>query len=428
MRNRLWSSPDVRTFMAGRVVSELGSRVTREGLPIVAILAVGATAPEVGLLAALASLAGIGVAPWAGVVVDRARRRPVMIGADLFRALVLLTIPAAALLHRLTFWQIATVTALVGGATVLFDVADQAWLPQFVSRRSLSEGNALVAGASAVGETGGPALMGGLIQWVGGPMAILFDAVSYLVSAASLLLIRQPEPRPEPGGGDATATQQALAGLRVVLSHPILRPLALTAGTQSLFGGFFRALYEIIALRTLHLTPLAVGLLISAGGAGALAGSAVASAAARRFGIGRALWVASLGSGVLAFLVPLAPSPLPVAFGALFLAQLLGDATGTVFDVNEAVVRQAITPDGWLGRVTGSGRWLAAVLAALGALVAGVLAGTVGMRAALFVAAAGQTLAPAWLVFSRCGAVREPGLAQPTDFMNAFPAVGTMGN
>lgn len=410
--------------MAGRVVSELGSRITREGLPIVAILAVGATAPEVGLLAALASLAAIAVAPWAGVVVDRARRRPVMIASDLFRALALLTVPAAALAHRLTYWQIATVTALVGGATVLFDVADQAWLPQFVSRRSLGEGNALVAGASAVGETGGPALMGGLIQWVGGPMAILFDAVSYLVSAASLLLIRQPESPPEPGARDATAAQHALAGFRAVLSHPVLRPLALTMATQSLFGGFFGALYEIFALRTLHLTPLAVGLLVSAGGAGALAGSAVASATARRLGIGGALWVGSLASGALAFLVPLAPSPAPAAFGALFLAQLLGDMTGTIFDVNEAVVRQAITPDGWLGRVTGSGRWLAAVLGAVGALVAGVLAGTFGMRTALFVAATGQSLAPAWLVFSRCRLVREPILAQPAAFMDAPPAVG----
>jgi len=427
MGDRLWNSPDVRTFMVGRTVSELGSRVTREGLPIVAILAVGAKAPELGLLAALSSLAAVGAAPWAGVVVDRRRRRPMMIATDLLRALALLTVPAAALLHRLTFLQIAVVTAFVGGATVLFDVADQAWLPQFVSRRRLREGNALVAGASAVGETGGPALMGLLIQWVGGPMAILFDAASYVVSAISLLLIRRPEPRPQPDGEDNTAVRQAIAGFRMVLSHPILRPLALTVATRSLFSGFFGALYEIYALQTLHLTPLELGLLITFGGVGALAGSVAAPWAARRFGTGRVLLPTLLFAGVLALLVPLAHGPLPLAFGALFLAQLCGDAVGTVFRVNEAVVRQSVTPDGWLGRVTGSGRWLAGTLSALGAIVAGALAGAVGLRTALLVAAIGDVLAPAWLLFSRIRTLSEPGLAPEADFSGPHRVSGAVG-
>lgn len=395
---RLRDHPDLPTFLIGRTVSELGSRITREGLPIVAILAVGARAPGLGLLAALSSLAAVGAAPWAGVVVDRRRRRPLMIGADLARAAALLTIPGAALLHRLTFGQIAAVTAFVGGAGVLFEVADQAWLPQFVSRRHLVAGNALVAGASAVGETGGPALMGLLIRTVGGPLAIAGDALSYLVSAISLLCLRQAEPPPAARPAGARATNEARAGFRLVLSHPTLRALALAVGTQSLAGGFFGALYEIYALRTLHLGPLRLGLLISGGGAGALAGSALAPALTRRWG-SRGLLVPALGAaGALALLVPLAPASPALAFAALLVAQVCGDAAGTVFDIGEAALRQSVTPDDWLGRVTASGRWLGATLSAAGALIAGGLAGPLGLRGALLLGAAGQVLAPLWLL------------------------------
>lgn len=411
MGERLWARPDVRTFLAGRTVSELGSRITREGLPIVAILAVGATAPELGLLAALSTLAAIGVAPWAGVAADRWRRRPLMVACDLFRALALLTVPVAALLHRLGFLQIALVVALVGGASVVFDVADQAWLPDFVARDRLPEGNALAAGASAVGETGGPALMGLLIQWVGGPLAILCDAVSYLASAASLLLIRAPERPPTPPAAAVPGRGQALAGFRFILAHPVLRPLALTVGTQALCGGFFGALYELYALRTLHLSPLALGVLITGGGAGALLGSLAAPWLLRRLGARRALLLAPLLAGALAWLVPLARGPVAAAFAALLVAQFCGDLAGTVFDVHANVVRQTVTPPDRLGRVGGAGAWWGGTLGAVGALVAGVLAGAVGVRGALFVAAAGQCLAPLWLLPQALRAWREPGLA-----------------
>jgi MFS family permease len=422
MRERLWAEPDVRVFMVGRTISELGSRITREGLPIVAILAVGATAPQVALLAALSSVAGMLAAPGAGVLADRVRRRPVMIAADVLRALALLTIPAAAFAHRLTFLQIAAVFAFVGGASSLFDVADQAWLPQFVSRRRLAEGNALVSGAAAAGETGGPALMGVLFQWLGGPAAIAFDAVSYVASAVSLLWIRRPEPPPESGRERAAALREAVAGLRAVLAHPLLRPLVLTAATQSLFSGFFGALYEVYALRELRLNPLALGVLITAGGVGALAGSMAAPALIRRIGTRRALLLAPLVYGALAWLVPLAHTPFALAFGALFAAQMCGDLAGTVFRVSDAVVRQTVTPDGWLGRVGGARAWLGGTLSTAGALVAGGLAAAIGMRGALFVAAAGQLLAPAWLLFSAVRAMGEERLHTSAFAAPAAPA------
>ncbi len=425
MERPLLHDRDVRTFLAGRTVSEIGSRITREGLPIVAILTVGASAPQLGLLAALSSVAAMVAALGAGVLADRMRRRPLMVGCDLARAALLSTIPLAAAFHRLTFLQIAVVTGLAGAVTVLFDVADQAWLPQFVSRARLGQGNALVSGASATGETCGPALMGALFQWVGGPMAILFDAASYLASAASLLAIRRREPPPAPAApGSRRAGREAAAGLRAVFRHPILRPLALTVATQSLFGGFHGALYELYALRTLRLDPLALGILITAGGAGALVGSAAAQRVALRVGAGRALLWAGLAAGALSWLVPFAHGPRILAFGALLGAQLAGDAASAVFRVNEATLRQAVTPDAWLGRVTGSGRWLGGTASALGALAAGGLGALLGLRGALCIYSAGLVLAPLWLSGSRVRALSAAG-GEPVP--GVFPAATVPG-
>ncbi len=380
----------MRRFLAGRTVSELGARITREGLPIVAILAAGAGAQQLGVLAALATLVGVAAAPWAGVAADRRRRRPLMVGCDVLRAVALASVPVAAYLHALTFLQIAVVTALVGGLTTVFDTADQAWLPQFVSRTRLREGNAAVAAASGIGETGGPALMGLLFQLIGGPLAIGVDAVSYLASAWSLLAIRRPEP--EPARHDAPP--RAAEGVAAAMRHPVLRPLVLAVATQNLFGGFFGALYELYALRTLHMTPRLIGLLITGGGVGALLGSWLAA----RLDVRTALLPSALLSGLMSLLVPAARDGAAVAFAFLLAAQVLGDLAGTVFKVGERVVRQAVTPDRWLGRVNGGRNFLTALASAAGALAAGALGGAAGLRAALWVAAAGQAAATLWLV------------------------------
>ncbi|HVB10580.1 MAG TPA: MFS transporter [Bacillota bacterium] len=401
MADRLLTDPDVRRFLLGRTVSELGNRITREGLPIVAILAAGATAEQLGVLAALSTLVGVALATPAGVAADRRRRRPLMVWCDILRAAALFSIPATAALHRLSFLQIAIVTAVVGGLTTVFDTADQAWLPQFVSRTRLTEGNAYVMGASAVGETGGPALMGALFQWIGGPLAIGVDALSYLASAWSLLAIRRPEPAPVA----QEALPRASEGLSVSMRHPVLRPLLLTVATQSVFGGFFGALYELYALQTLHMTPLLLGLLITGGGMGALIGSWVAS----RLDVRRALLASALLSGLLSFLVPAARGDVAVAFAFLLGGQFLGDLAGTVFEVGERVVRQAVTPDPWLGRVNGSRNFLAALASAGGALAAGALGGASGLRLALWVAAAGQAAATLWLVQLRPDAAQGHG-------------------
>lgn len=99
----LLKDADFARFMLGRLAGEVGSRISREGLPIVAILVTGATATDLGLLAALSMLPALVLGSVAGPVTDRHRRRPVLVVSELVRALVLFSVPVAALLHRLTF-------------------------------------------------------------------------------------------------------------------------------------------------------------------------------------------------------------------------------------------------------------------------------------------------------------------------------------
>lgn len=389
---------------AGRLVSEVGSRITREGLPVAAILAASASTEELGLLAALSMLPALLLGTAAGVVADGRRRRPLMIAADIVRSVLLATVPAAALFGRLTFTQIAVVTTLVSAVTVLFQVADRAYLPSLAGRERLAEANSVLSGADAVGESLGPVLMGVLVQALGVPAAILGDALSYVASAASLAAIRRPEPAPgvavEAGRG-ADAPPALLDGLWAVARHPLLRPLAGLMATSSLFGGFFAALYEFYVLRTLHLTPAVLGLLITSGGVGSLIGAALTARATRRFGLGPTLLATFAVSAVATALVPAAPASFAPAFLCLFGAQFGGDLFATIFTIAAATLEQSVTPGDWLGRVEGALQTLAGGLGVIGALGAGILAAAAGPRDAFWLAAAGNALATGWLLSPR---------------------------
>src|SRR5262249_23335746 len=192
----LWSHHDFMRLWAGQTVSQLGSTVTREALPYTAILALGATPIQMGLLGAAGAAPLLLLGLLAGVWVDRLRRRPVMIAADLGRAVLLLSVPGAYLLGLLRIEQLYVVAALVGVLSVFFDVAYQAFLPSLVQREQIFEGNSKLGMSGSVAEIAGPPLGGTLVQLVGGPVTILLDALSFVFSARSLLRIRAPEPAP----------------------------------------------------------------------------------------------------------------------------------------------------------------------------------------------------------------------------------------
>lgn len=404
-----WRHPDFVKLWLGRTASRFGSHIGSTALSLTAVLLLRATPAQMGLLAALGSAPSLVGAPLAGAWVDRLRRRPVLIAADIGRAALLTAIPLAALLDQLRIERLYAVAALAGLLTALFEAAEGAYVPALVPREELVEGNAALAAGDSVAEIGGQAAAGGLVQWLGGPAAVLLDAASCACSALCVGLIRVPEmPAAEPARREGV-WREAVAGLRAVWADPLLRALAGNAAVSAFFGNFIGALYTLYAVRTLGVPVPLVGLLVATGGVGALAGALAAGRVARRAGPGPALIGATLVGGGMQLLNPLAGGPLPLAVSVAMLgaAQLMGDVAYAVHAVVAVSLRQAAVPGRLLGRVTASMGAIVGAAAPLGALAGGALAGAVGPRPTLLLAACGILLAALPLLLSSVRALRE---------------------
>jgi len=376
--------------------------VSREGLPLTAVLVLGASEFEMGILGALGGAAALALGLFAGVWTDRLRRRPILIAADLGRAAVLGTIPLAAALGRLTFAHLGVAVAVAGALTVFFDVAYQAYVPELVERERLIEANSKLAASASVAEIAGPPLTGALVQWITAPVAILVDAVSFLFSAASLSLIGRREPTPARGERGRIGPEIA-EGLRAVWRDPVLRALAARTATAAFFLGFPASLYVLFAIRELGLKPATLGAVVAVGGVTSLLGASAAERITRRLGIGPSLIAASLISGAGALLVPMARGSAAVAF---LIAAQLTDFAWTVYTVADTSLRQYRAPERLLGRVNAAMLLLFRGGLPVGALAAGAVASGLGVRTALYVGAAGVLLSPVWLVLSPVVQVR----------------------
>ncbi len=410
----LWRHADFRKLWAAQTVSQFGSRITREGLPLAANLVLGVGPGPMSLLATAGLVPVLLVSLFAGVWVDRLRRRPLLIAADLGRAALLLSIPVAAVLGALRIEQLYVVAALAGVLTVIFDVADQSYLPTLVGRTQIMEGNSKLATTESLAEVVGPALAGGLVQAITAPFAILFDALSFVVSAGCLSLIRQPEPPPPPATERTPILTDIRLGLRLILGDRLLRPLTLAEATRSLCGGAYATLYSLFVVRELQVPPILYGVLVTMGGVGSLVGASLVTRLTRRLGLGPTLTGATLLIGLVAPLTPLAAGSPQLVVIALLLGQLVGDCAHTVLGINEVSLRQTLVPDALLGRANASARFLTGALVPFGALAAGWLAdpSRLGMRGTLLLAATGILLASGWVVFSavpRLRALPQPG-------------------
>jgi hypothetical protein len=253
----LWGHRDFRKLWAGETVSLFGSEVSELALPLVAVLVLDADAGQMGLLAAARFAPFLMVTLPAGAWVDRRRRRPVLISSNLGRALLVGLVPLLAGLGLLRMGHLYAVAFAVGALTVLFDVAYQSYLPSLVKREQLVEGNSKLQASASAARVGGPGLGGLLVQLVGAPRALLLDAGSYVVSAASLLAIRNREPAPaaEGDGQPRTRLRQEIGeGLAVTYRNPVLRSLAGLAATYNLFSQVIDALLVLYATRELGLS------------------------------------------------------------------------------------------------------------------------------------------------------------------------------
>lgn len=380
---RLWSA---------ETVSQLGSQVSQLALPLLAITTLHATKFEVGALTAAEFAPFLIVGLPAGVVVDRHRRRPVLIAGDIGRAVALFSIPLAWWLGVLTLVQLFVVVFVTGVLTVFFDVAYQSYLPALVDADQLGDGNAKLQMSESGATIAGPGLAGSLVQIVGAPASVLADALSFVFSAGFVWRIRRVEPPVESHEGTHQSMRKQIAeGLRYVLGHPVLRGVAGCTATSNYFSSMSAAVIIYYLARSLDYSAGVIGLVFMVANVGFLTGAAIAGRVERALGLGRTIWVtilvSELGGVVVGF------SPRTHAFAWIAGGFLLTALGGPIYNISQVSYRQAITPDRMLGRMNASMRFMVWGTMPLGALSGGVLGTVFGLKTALIIAGVGGMLA-----------------------------------
>lgn len=411
----LWRDADFMKFWLSMNVSFAGTSVASLAYPLTAVLILQATPGQMGLLRATGSAASFLAGPFAGVLADRARRRPLLIGSDLGLALLALSIPAAHALGLLRIEQMYVVQFLAGMLTIVGDVTLMAYLPSLVSRVRLTEANSHIQASSSAVSIAGPGAAGVLVQTLGAPVVILFDAVSFVLSSACVWLIRTPEPEPEPRAEGESVWTQIAEGLRFVYGHATLRPLAEGIAIHFLFAGMVYTVFVLYAVRELGVTPAPLGLVLAALGPGFLLGALLAPRAARRFGVGPVIMWSTLLPAAGMGLMPLARGGTAAVVSTLAAAHFLMALGIQLNGVNLVSLRQSITPHRLQGRMNASFRYVNLLAAAVGALAAGWLGETIGLRATIAVGACGLLLHFLRLFLSPVRRLREHADAEKGD-------------
>ena len=394
----LWRHRNFLLLWAGQTVSEMGSAVTQLALPLTAVVILQASTFQVGLLTSAATAAFALIALPAGALVDRWAKRRLMIWCDVARMVIIGSVPVAAALHLLTLGQLYAVAVTAGVGTVFFDVAYQSYLPVVVTREHLVDGNGKLGATQSFAQVAGPGLGGGLVGLVGAARAMGADAISYAISVASLLLIRDREDPPAGDGRRAGLRAEIAEGLSFVLRHPILRKIAACTGTANLFGSMGMALEIVFLIRVLRVRPADTGLLIAVASLGGVAGGVFAGRLSRRIGSARIIWYSMLVLGFPQLLIPLAAPGWRIA--AFPVGMAFFSFSAVVYNVAQVSYRQAICPPRLLGRMNAAVRWVVWGTIPLGALLGGALGTLVGVRATLWIAYAGSWAAGWWVFFS----------------------------
>ncbi len=407
MNETTGSARDFRLYWAGLTINALGSQVSLLALPLIAVVLLDADATQMGILTAAGYVPFILVGLQAGVWVDRMRRRPLLIWSNLLVAGLLMTIPLAAVLGVLRLEQLYLLALVIGGIHVVSDVAEQSFLPRLVDRAQLPAANARLTGSESVAQIVGPSAAGVLIQVLTAPIAIIVDAASFVVSAVLLSGMRTAEPPPLPDEQRRDTRGLIVEGLRHVTSHRLLRPIFTCGATHNFSRRAMEALFVLYAVDQLGLDPIALGIVLAAGGPGSLLGAVVAVPFARRFGVGPTIAWTQVLTGVACLVAPLAAGPPWLTIGLLALGQALLGVARPIFNIAQLSLRQAITPERLQGRVNATMRFIMWGVTPLGALAGGLLGTAIGLRPTLFVAAIGVLLATVWIVRSPVLALRD---------------------
>ncbi|MEV4379697.1 MFS transporter [Streptosporangium sp. NPDC049644] len=388
----LWRNPDFNRLWAGQSISVLGSELTTLALPLTAILMLQASSLEVGLLNTMRTIAALLLTLIAGVLIDRYRRRPLMVGADIGRAAVVALIPITAFAGFMDMWVLYVVAVVVGGLSVVFEIAYAAYMPTLLSEEQLVAGNSRMAATESVGAIAGSSAGGVLIDLFRPAYVMLGDAISFLVSAFALSRIRHVEPpveRQDSGGRGAVAAMlhDIKHGLRVTYRNAYARPLILNSAGANFGSMMILTLFILYAARELQLSGTWIGFIYAVGSIGGVIGAVFASKLFEKLGYGRGIMTALIAFRVLCF-TPFVAGPqwLQITlFSVIWFVTVFGVVAG---NIGQLTLFQYVIPNHLRGRVIGASRAVYLGILPLAAMLAGVLGELIGVKPAIYAGAA----------------------------------------
>ncbi|HET9894906.1 MAG TPA: MFS transporter [Streptosporangiaceae bacterium] len=418
----LRTNGDFIKLWTGQGISAVGTQVSTVALPLTAVISLHATAGQMGLLNTMQWLPFLLFALIIGSYADRLRRRPLLVIADIGRALVLGLIVTLAVTKVLEVPLLIGLVFLFGVFTVMFEVTYFAYLPTLVDRSLLVPANSRLQATASVAQVGGPALGGVLVQLVTAPIALLADAISFLCSVTSLLLLRtREERRPAPPAGEGNL-HRIREGLKITYRNPFLRALVGVAASYNFFDEWILTLFLLYAVHDLHLHAGTIGLIISGGAVGAVVGSVLTGPASRWFGLGGALVISVSVESAVMLAIPFIPALRSYTVISLIVVYALNGFGVALSSVAAVSIRQSVTPDALLGRMTASYRSISYGAIPLGAAAGGLIGQLFGLRNGLLVGAAGMLTTIAWVTFSPLPKLRTVQDAEAAAMGKEVPA------
>ena len=406
----------------GQGISVFGEQFTALAIPVLAVTLLHAVAWQMGILNAASTAAFLIVGLPAGAWVDRWLKRRVMILADVVRFVALAFIPVLWYTHLLEIWQLIILVAIVGVASVFFDVGYQSYIPLLVKPEQVGPANSTLEATAQVGRIGGPAIAGVLLTVISAPGLIIIDSLSYIVSFLSLSRIKDHE-LPADREQRQSLFREIAEGVRFVARQPLIRSISGTTATANFFSTLAFTLYPIFALRTLDIGSLGFGITLSAGAVGGLLGATLTPRVAKWIGEGRVIVVSAFVGGLAFLPVPLAA----LLHGAdavplLAAGEFLSSFCVLVYNITQVTLRQRLCPPRLLGRMNASIRCLVWGVMPIAALVSGVLGGAIGILPTIWIGFAGGMLAGLWVLFSPLRGLRD----LPTS-LDPAPETGVAG-
>ena len=403
----LWRDPDFLRLWSAQTISTFGSLTAGLVLSFLAINTLDATPFQLSLLGVCGLVPAFVAGPFVGVLVDRTRRRPVMIAADVARAIITGTIPVAALTGTLGMGLLYVLAAVMSVLSLSFDVANRAHLPWLVSRSQLTEANSRLTGAGSVVEAAAFASSGGLVRLLTAPFVFVITSLTFLWSAWFVSRIGRPEPAPRDHAARLPVMAGIGSGFRFVATNALLRAVLGSAFVFNLFTSMLGTLYVLYILREIGFSEAISGVSFALGGAAALGGAVFAGRITRRLGVGYAMVAALAVIAVANLLVPLSTEVSLLAFGLILAQQFFGDSAWTVYEIAETSLVQAGAPDRWQGRVQAILRMTQFGGQLLGTLGAGLLPFVLSVRETMVIASAGIALAAVPILVSSVRQLRD---------------------